>query len=256
MMNLTINARDAMPDGGELTIETGNTSVDEIVCRDYPGMTPGEYVLLTISDTGCGMDRETLLHIFEPFFTTKEVGKGTGLGLSTVYGIVSQNDGFIDVCSEPGQGAQFKIFLPRLTEEIIVESQPACEPATGSGTVLLVEDDELLCRMTAKMLVETGYVVYPFGTPQGAVSFCEEKGEEIDLILSDVIMPGMNGKEMMEKIEVLRPGSKVLFMSGYAPDIISQKGILEEHMQFIRKPFNIQQLNSKIREVLAGQPST
>ncbi len=251
IMNLAVNARDAMPDGGKLTIATANTTIDKAYSHEYPDAQPGQYVQLTISDNGSGMDRETLKHIFEPFFTTKEVGKGTGLGLATIYGIVSQNNGFINVYSEPGLGSMFKIFLPRLKEEIATTASVARDPAMGTGTVLLVEDDETVRRMTTDMLEEMGYKVHAIAIPQDAVSFCQDQANPVDIILSDVIMPGMSGKEMLEKIHAARPGARVLYMSGYTSDIISQKGVLEEDMHFIQKPFDMHQLHAKIKAALA-----
>lgn len=251
IMNLAVNARDAMPGGGKLTIATANTTIDQAYCHEYPDAQPGQYVQLTISDNGSGMDRETLKHIFEPFFTTKEIGKGTGLGLATIYGIVSQNNGFINVYSELGHGSMFKIFLPRLEQEITTAASAARDPAIGTGTILLVEDDETVRRMTTGMLEEMGYNVHAIAIPQDAVSFCRDSTNSVDIILSDVIMPGMSGKEMVEKIHAVRPGARVLYMSGYTSDIISQKGVLEEDMHFIQKPFDMHQLHAKIKAALA-----
>ncbi len=249
-VNLAVNARDAMPNGGNLTIETDNTRIDKAFCSGYLDIQPGEYVQLTISDSGIGMDRETQSHIFEPFFTTKELGKGTGLGLATVYGIVTQNNGFINVYSEPGHGTTFKVYFPRLLEVHAMEMTSAQPSFAGSGTVLLVEDDETVRRMTIQMLETMGYRVLQADTPQKAIDLCEQMGASIDIILTDVIMPGMNGKQMYEKIASIRPGIRVLFMSGYSSDVIVQRGVIEEGMHFIQKPFDMNSLNHKIGETL------
>ncbi|MBJ6802157.1 hybrid sensor histidine kinase/response regulator [Geomonas propionica] len=251
LMNLSANSRDAMPDGGTLNIETSNIRLDPDYCRHHSGCSPGDYVKLTVSDTGIGMDRETREHIFEPFFTTKGLGVGTGLGLATVYGIVTQNNGFITVYSEPGHGTVFAIYFPRLHDaEADVEEMDVAIPSTGSGTVLLVEDEEMLLWTTTRMLEEMGYTVIQAQSPAKAIGICDQ-GERIDLVLTDVVMPGMNGREMAERIRAIRPEVKVLFMSGYTADIVAQRGIVEEGMHYIPKPLDARKLNEKIAQMLA-----
>jgi two-component system, cell cycle sensor histidine kinase and response regulator CckA len=250
LMNLSINARDSMPDGGTLSIETANVLITESGYLQ-PEAKPGEYVRLTLWDTGHGMDRETREHIFEPFFTTKGVGQGTGLGLATVYGIVSQNHGFIEVYSEPGEGASFQIHFPRHLAAVPKEKAPVAAACSGSGTVLLVEDDPLVSEMVRQMLDDMGYRVLQAATPLHAVEICKAQQEQIDIILTDVVMPGMNGKEMVQAIESFHPGIKVLFMSGYTSDVLAKRGVVDKGRHFIQKPFDMQVLNEKIRKVLA-----
>ncbi len=250
LMNLSANSRDAMPDGGNLNIDTANIRLNTDYCRHHAGCVPGDYVKVTVSDTGTGMDRETREHIFEPFFTTKGVGVGTGLGLATVYGIVTQNNGFINVYSEPGQGTVFNIYLPRHHEEAREEEADDALPKSGSGTILLVEDEEMLLCTTTLMLEEMGYTVIQAGTPESAIDICMQGGE-IDMVLTDVVMPGMNGREMAERIRGIRPGIRVLFMSGYTADIVAQRGIVEEGMHYISKPLDSRQLHEKIAQLLA-----
>jgi two-component system cell cycle sensor histidine kinase/response regulator CckA len=250
VMNLAINARDAMPDGGEFTITTVNTTVDGDYCLRHNDASPGEYVRLTFSDTGHGMDDLTRMHIFEPFYTTKEVGKGTGLGLATVYGIVTQNNGFVSVYSEPGLGTKFSIYLPRLCEELTSEFALAEAPLKGTGTILLVEDDDAVCKMTISMLESIGYAVISAALPREALRICADMNTGIDLVISDVIMPEMDGKAMMDRIKEIRPGIRVLFMSGYSADHVSEKGVMDGNVHFIQKPFNMICLSEKIRELL------
>ncbi|QWV95488.1 PAS domain S-box protein [Geomonas oryzisoli] len=250
LMNLAVNARDAMPDGGTLTIKTENMVVDEAFCDYRLDAKPGSYACLSVVDTGTGMDRELVKRIFEPFFTTKEVGRGTGLGLATVYGIVTQNGGFVDVQSEPGQGTTFRIYLPRLTGES--ESPVSNPPGTlsGSGTVLVVEDDDMLRAMATQMLEKIGYRVIQAASPLVALSICGETGNDIDLVLSDVIMPEMNGLDMARGIADLRPDAKVLFMTGYSSEIIAKRGIVADRdMHYIQKPFDMEGLHAKIMEM-------
>jgi PAS domain S-box-containing protein len=251
IMNLVVNARDAMEDGGLLVIETSNVSIDKSFTSNSE-ITLGDYVQLTVSDTGCGMDRETQQHIFEPFYTTKEAGKGTGLGLATIYGIVSQNRGIVNVYSEPGTGSTFRIYFPRSDEqksspEVDAEPTPQLDlPAT----ILLVEDDDTVRELTAEILEEFGYTVLVAANPQQAIDLCSMNPRPIDLLLSDVIMPEMNGKELSRRIETLQPGLRVLFMSGYTAEVIDQKGMLGEGLHFIQKPFDSASLHDKIRKVL------
>jgi len=252
VMNLAINARDAMPDGGLLTIETVNICIDADYSHYHLDAEPGDFVLLTVSDTGCGMDRKTREHIFEPFFTTKDIGKGTGLGLATVYGIVNQNAGFVNCYSEPGQGTTFKIYLPRLMGEIAQKEEMAQPlPFAGAGTILLVEDEAMLLSTITKMLEDCGYTVVQTALPKDAIAICE-RDQTIDLVLTDLVMPDMNGKVMMERIKEARPDIRFLFMSGYTADIVAQRGIVEEGTPFIQKPLEMKQLNQKIRELLAS----
>jgi len=251
--NLCINARDAIQGVGKITIETANTSFDEAYCRDHMGFNPGDYVMIAVSDNGSGMDRETLEHLFEPFFTTKEVGKGSGLGLATVYGIVDQNKGFINVYSEPGQGSTFKIYLPRQDETRVSTPEEGLKPAlpTGTETILLVEDEEAILGMTKRMLERLGYSVLTAHTPGEALGIVEDPATGgIHLLMTDVIMPEMNGRDLSEKILSLHPGLKCLFMSGYTADVIAHHGVLDKDVQFINKPFSMQDLAVKLRTVL------
>jgi PAS domain S-box-containing protein len=251
LVNLAINARDAMPDGGKLTIETDNIDFDDEYCVKYIGSKPGEYVMLAVSDNGCGMEKEVLNSIFEPFFTTKEKDKGTGLGLSTVYGIVRQHEGFIYAYSEPGQGTSVKLHLPRVLEEAAAIAESVAEaPATGTETVLLAEDEDLVRRLAKRILEKSGYRVLE--TDSGAVAYLKSKKyeKEIDLLLTDVVMPKMNGKELYEQIAPMRPGIKVLYMSGYTENAIAHRGVLDKGTAFIQKPFKAAALLRKVREVL------
>jgi len=257
LANLCVNARDAIASVGKITIETGNAAFDEAYCRDHPGFTPGKYVLLAVSDDGYGMAPETLDNIFEPFFTTKASGKGTGLGLATVYGVVKQNKGFINVYSEPGQGTTFKIYLPRYRSNAKTiaekENPPTTEP--GDETILLVEDDIAILKMTAQMLERLGYHVISAQTPKEAIRLSHEHAGDIHLLLTDVVMPEMNGRDLAKNILSIYPNFKQLFMSGYTANVIAHHGILYEGVNFIQKPFSRQQLGAKIREVLDGKDS-
>ena len=248
LMNLAVNARDAMPRGGSLTIETANRRITSDYAYLNRNARPGDYVQLTVSDTGLGMDKKTMEHIFEPFFTTKGVGKGTGLGLATVYGIVRQNNGFINVYSEPGHGSTFQVNFPRYSGASEIAEPMAEEEFSGSGTVLLVEDDPLVREMSLQMLQEIGYTVIEAETPEHALEICADDEVQIDMILTDVVMPGMNGKELVAVIESLRPGLKVLFMSGYTSDLVAQRGVVDEGRHFIQKPFDMHSLAGKIKD--------
>ena len=251
LINLAVNARDAMPQGGRLTIETANIRIDESFRREHLGFEPGDYVLLSVSDTGMGMDKETLTHAFEPFFTTKVIGKGTGLGLATVYGIVNQGGGFIEASSEPGKGSVFKIYFPRILEE--EDPSPESEafvPEQGTGTVMVVEDDGMVRDMTVAMLESVGYKVLPAETPQDALEYCKSNRTPIDLLITDVVMPELSGAELRDKILQMRPGIKVLFISGHAGDVIAHHGILDEGINFIRKPFSMNDLAQAVRNVI------
>jgi PAS domain S-box-containing protein len=252
LANLCVNARDAIAGVGRITIETGNITFDEEYCAAQAGFVPGEYVRLTVSDSGCGMDKETLGHIFEPFFTTKGVGEGTGLGLATVYGIVKQNNGFLKLYSEPGQGSTFSLFLPCHAGKVeqSLQEVPATPAATKHETILLVEDDLPILEITTAVLKSFGYSVLAANTPGKAIRLAEEYAGEIHLLVTDVIMPKMNGRDLAKYLLSLYPNLKRLFMSGYAADVIVQRGMLDEGVQFIQKPFSMQKLADKVREVL------
>ena len=254
LANLCVNARDAIAGAGKITIETGNTIFDEDHCKTHPGVVPGEYAILAVSDNGCGMAKETQAHLFEPFFTTKDIGKGTGLGLATVYGIIKQNHGFISVYSEPGQGTTLKIYLPRyaVKSDRAVKKKAGKPNATGLETILLVEDEPLILDMTVAMLELLGYTVLPAATPGEATRLAQEYSGTIDLLITDVIMPEMNGLELAEKLESLRPGLKRLFMSGYTANVIARHGVLDEGVHFLQKPFLSNNLATKVREALAA----
>ena len=252
LANLCVNARDAITGFGKVTIETGNSIFDEAYCRDHAGCPPGEYALLAVSDDGCGMDSETMSHLFEPFFTTRELGKGTGLGLSTVYGAVTQNNGFIHVYSEPGQGTTFKIYLPR--HKTRTTPQPQTEPETtrehGHETILLVEDEPAILEVASMMLARQGYTVVEASTPGEAIRLATEHPGEIHLLMTDVVMPEMNGRDLARNILSLHPGVKCLFMSGYTANVIAHHSVLDEGVNFIQKPFSIKDLTDKVREAL------
>ena len=251
--NLAVNARDSIPGVGKITIETGKAEFDEAYCAQHADFVPGQYVLLAVSDNGCGMDKETREQIFDPFFTTKEVGKGTGMGLSTVYGIVKQNNGFIDVYSEPGKGTTFRIYLPRLGEDegpAINEPSAQAKPLTGMETVLLVEDEETLLKMGKMMLEELGYTVLAADSPKGAFQLAEQYAGDIHMVLTDVVMPEMSGRDLMKRLSDLRPGIKCLFMSGYPANVIAHRGILDDGVHFLQKPFFMNDLAAKVREAM------
>jgi PAS domain S-box-containing protein len=255
LANLCVNARDAIGDTGKVTIRTDNVFVNEAYCAEHAGSVPGEHVLLTLSDNGRGMDRETLSHLFEPFFTTKEMGKGTGLGLATVYGIIKQNNGFIDVYSEPGQGTTFKMYLPRYVakNERLSEPESTKPTALGHEIILLVEDEPMVLEMTAAMLEHQGYTVLPVISPGEAIRLAREHAGEIHLLMTDVIMPEMNGRELANNLLSLYPDLKHLFMSGYTAEVIAHHGVLDEEVQFIQKPFTMQELAAKVRSVLGDE---
>ncbi|MEW6669825.1 MAG: PAS domain S-box protein [Thermodesulfobacteriota bacterium] len=251
LMNLVVNARDAMPKGGKLTLETKNVELDESYAANHVAVTPGCYVMLAVSDTGVGMSKDVQDRLFEPFFTTKEKGKGTGLGLSTVYGIVKQSKGNIWVYSEPGQGSTFKVYLPRVTEAARTAERPGKEESLqGSGTVLVVEDDEMVRKLAQKALTKYGYAVLCARGGEEAKRMCREHGEQIRLMVTDVVMPGMSGKELAEELQRIQPGVKVLFMSGYTDNAIVHHGVLDRGVAFLQKPFTPDDLARKVREVL------
>ena len=254
IMNLVVNARDAMPTGGQLTIETGNVELDSDYARQHLGVTPGPHVMLAVSDTGVGMDRATQARIFEPFFTTKQVGKGTGLGLSTVFGIAQQSGGSVWVYSEPGAGTTFKVYFPRVEADLEIARPPAPVPATrrGSETILLVEDQEQVRAVAAGILERNGYRVIVAQNAGDALLLAEKHQGGIHLLLTDVVMPQISGVELARRIGLLRPELKVLFMSGYTDDSIVRHGVLDSKMAFLQKPFTPESLTRKLREVLAG----
>ena len=252
LANLCVNASDAISGVGEVRIETGNTSFDQDYCAWHPGAVTGEYVVLTVRDNGCGMDKETLCKIFEPFYTTKGVGEGTGLGLATVYGIVKQNNGYIDVYSEPGEGTAFKIHLPRC-EEQSVEEKPSLllkRDLRGKETVLLVEDEESILAMGKVILQRQGYEVLATKSPAEALRIAQSYPGPIHLLISDVVMPEMNGKDLRDRLVEVKPGFKSIFMSGYTSDVIANHGILYEGIDFLQKPFSVQALLEKVRGAL------
>jgi len=259
IMNLAVNARDAMPSGGKLLIETSNTSLDEEYARLHSPLRPGDYVMVAISDTGAGMDSETQSHIFEPFFTTKGT-KGTGLGLSTVYGIVKQSGGYIWVYSEVGKGTTFKIYLPRVAST----GEPAAQVAApiqfqkvepGTETILLVEDEANLRYLARQYLEKQGYKVIEAADGAVAMQIAVAHEAVIHLLLTDVIMPGMNGRELAQRIAEIRPNVKILYMSGYTENVIGHNGMLDAGVRLLQKPFNLRDLKSKVREVLDATPT-
>ena len=252
LANLCVNSRDAIPGVGKVTIKTENTKFDEAYCAFHTGFICGEYVMLAVSDDGSGMSKEVLDHLFEPFFTTKEVGKGTGLGLATVYGIVKQNEGFISVYSEPDSGSTFKIYLPRFAGEVLEpDAADAAETPKGRGeTVLLVEDETVILNVVEAMLEELGYTVLAASTPGEALREAKDHGAEIKLLITDVVMPEMNGRDLVKLISNITPGLKYLFTSGYTADVIAHRGVLEEDLHFLQKPFSLKDLAAKVHEVL------
>ena len=253
ILNLAVNARDAMPHGGKLTIETTNVTLDEAYARTHAPVQPGDYVMLAITDTGSGMDAETLNHIFEPFYTTKGI-KGTGLGLSTVYGIVKQSGGYIWVFSEPGKGTSFKVYLPRVNAmgELMTIPPPVAslESSRGRETVLLVEDEETVRELTRQYLLTQGYEVLEAAGPAAALKISSVHPGPIHLLLTDVIMPGMNGPELALRVSAERPEVRVLYMSGYTENAIGHNGTLEIGIVLLQKPFTLHTLTAKVREVL------
>jgi two-component system cell cycle sensor histidine kinase/response regulator CckA len=252
IMNLVVNARDAMPKGGRLTVETYNIDLDSTYARDHVSVKPGAYVMLAVSDTGIGMNPETVAHIFEPFYTTKESGQGTGLGLSTVYGIVKQSGGYIWVYSEPGKGTTFKVYLPRVAEQVEAKPERVELPTVnkGSETILLVEDEEAVRELTSRILSAKGYSVVAAKSVKDAEEWCEKHGGEIHLLLTDIIMPGTSGRELARRITAKHPQTRVLYMSGYTDNVLAQGGVLEAGLSFLQKPFTPAALAQKVRDVL------
>ena len=255
LANLAVNARDAIAGVGKIVVETANVTLDDSYRIEHPGFVPGRYIMLAISDTGCGMERAVLDHLFEPFFTTKDSGKGTGLGLATVYGIVKQNQGFIYVDSESGKGTTFRIYLPPCSaetpdERVSIEVRPA--PTKGE-TLLLVEDEPSILTLIQSSLERLGYTVLTAGGPQDAIARSESHKGEIHLLITDVVMPEMTGRDMVGRLRLSRPNLKCLFMSGYPANVIDQHGVLEEGIQFLQKPFTIKDLAPKVRMILDSE---
>ncbi len=252
IVNLAVNGRDAMPQGGRLTIETANVVLDEAYVAQHLGARPGDYVMLAISDTGVGMSEEVKAHLFEPFFTTKELGKGTGLGLATVYGIVKQNQGNIWCYSEEGIGTTFKIYLPRSAEvaESVTCGRDSGPMPRGGETILVAEDDEAVRNLTIRVLEQTGYTVLGSPNPEDALEQARRHPGDVHLVLTDVVMPQMSGRELAERITQTRPGVKVLYMSGYTDDIIVRHDVLDPGIEFIQKPFLPSSLVRRVREAL------
>ena len=252
LANLCLNARDAIAGVGKVSIETHNAIFDEAYCAEHAEVRPGEYVLLAVSDNGCGMDQATQAHLFEPFFTTKAIGQGTGLGLATVYGIVRQNNGFINLHSEPGRGTTFKMYLPRFTGGAVEPAaESTAETPQGRGeTVLLVEDEALNLSVSRAMLEDLGYRVLTAGTPGEALRQAKAHAGEIQLLITDVVMPEMNGRDLARLLGAIYPGLKCLFFSGHTANVIAHRGVLDEGVHFLQKPFSMRDLAIKARKAL------
>jgi two-component system cell cycle sensor histidine kinase/response regulator CckA len=254
LMNLAVNSRDAMAQGGILTIETGNVLLDESYTSRHIGLQPGPYILLAVSDTGCGMDEATKARLFEPFFTTKGAGRGTGLGLSTVFGIVKQSGGSVDVYSEPEHGTSVKVYLPRIDQPVVIEAEKQKRKiARGTETILLVEDDEMVRTLVRETLLREGYKVMDFADPVEARRKSESTKGSIHLLITDVVMPRLSGRELAGELMRRRPAMKVLYMSGYTDNAVINSGILQTEVAFLQKPFTPGALTEKVREVLEGE---
>lgn len=256
LANIVINAKDAINGFGQITIQTSNVLLNAEFCVERPACEPGDYVLLSVSDTGMGMNKDVLDHIFEPFFTTKEMGQGTGLGLATTYGIVVQNKGFIEVRSKPGQGSSFDIYFPREKNELPaeIEAKASIRPLEGKETVLIVEDEVSILSLCKTILSQQGYTVIAANTPDSAIREAESYSGKIDLLITDVVMPQMNGQQLAQRLSAVQEGIKCLFMSGYTANVIAHRDVLTEGINFIQKPFTLKALTEKVREVLELPP--
>jgi CheY-like chemotaxis protein len=255
LTNLCINARDAMPDGGRITIETSDATIDEAYCDAHAGAQPGRYVRLTVADTGCGMDETTRGQAFEPFFTTKEVGKGTGLGLSTVYGLIKQHGGLVDLTSQVGRGTMFEIYLPVIEPGQAPDENVADEPRAaprGCETVLLAEDEDMVRRLTRSILERSGYTVLAARDGAEAVEVFAQHADEVDLALLDVVMPNLGGRAVLERIRAIKPDVPVLFTTGYSVDAIHKDFVLDSGLSLIQKPYDREELLGRVRRTLDG----
>jgi len=252
ILNLAVNARDAMPEGGTLHLETATVVLDDAYTKSHPPVQPGSYVMLAVSDTGTGIDKSILPRIFDPFFTTKEVGKGTGLGLSIVYGIVKQSGGYIWVYSEPGHGTTFKLYFPTTTaalESPVLRSETTARPV--GQMVLVVEDEAIIRSNVRECLQQLGYQVLEAENGQSALKLCDENGSRIDLVLTDLVMPGMGGHELASELAQRHPEVKMLFMSGYTEDSAARRDILLKGNAFLQKPFSVGDLSTAVQQTLA-----
>jgi CheY-like chemotaxis protein len=256
LLNLALNARDAMPEGGKLTIETSNAYLDEAYCREHEGIVPGQYVLIAVSDSGAGMSAETIDRAFEPFFTTKEAGKGTGLGLSQVYGFMKQSGGHVKIYSEPGEGTTIKLYLPRREgDEIVASGDDDLNAERGGGeTILIVEDDDGVRQYASEILRDLNYQVIEAKDSASALRLLDAD-KKFDLLLTDVVLPGKNGRELADEVERRRPGTKIIFMTGYSRNAIVHQGRLDPGIELIPKPLTERVLARKIRQLLS-RPST
>ena len=252
LINFCVNARDAITGVGKISLETANIVVDMDYCRTNPESVPGKYIMLAVSDNGCGMDKTTIDHIFEPFFTTKETGKGTSMGLATVYGVVKQNKGFINVYSEPAQGTTFKVYFPRFTGERVeeLEAEKQGSPVGKGETVLVVEDDAFILNLSRQMLEKLGYTVLLADSPGKALEQMQIHGSEILLLITDVVMPEMNGRDLEQILRESKPDLKCLFISGYTANAIAHHGVLDKGICFLQKPFSLESLAIKVRQAL------
>jgi CheY-like chemotaxis protein len=254
LMNMVVNARDAMPGGGKLTIETANMELDNIYFQDrgVESALSGSYVMLAVTDNGAGMDEKTRSRVFDPFFTTKEKVGGTGMGLSTVYGIVKQNNGYVWVYSEPGKGTTFKVYFPKVAEDVTAGKERAkvSDEISGSETVLIVEDNDALRKLAKNVLRKYGYEILEAENGEKALNVSETHEGPIHLLLTDVVMPAMSGTDLSEKLQSIRPETRVIYMSGYTADAIVRNGILRQDINFIEKPFSLENLAKKVRQVL------